>query len=60
MSSIFNSYHHTHLAKRLSSLEMESATRVQILDMAVSVSLRANVFKKGKNNFFLFLPIMNK
>ena len=37
------------IALLLSSLEMESATRVQILDVAVCVSLRPNVIGKVKN-----------
>ena len=37
------------LAYRLSSVKMESVTRVQILDEALCVSLRTNVLAKGMN-----------
>ena len=39
------------LAKRLSPLEMVSVPRVQILDEAICVSLRANALRKGMNPF---------
>ena len=38
-----------HAAQRLSPLEMKSATRVQVQDETVCVSLRGNSFGEGMN-----------
>ena len=45
------------LAERLSSYELESVIRVQILDEAICVSLHANALKKIMNPYVL-LPAM--
>ena len=48
-----------HLAKCLLLREIELAIRVQILDKAICISLCANAFGKGRNNF-LFPSAMGK
>ena len=49
-----------HLALWLSSSEMESATRVQILDKFFAFPFRANDFRKGTNPTFFPSAVIGK